>query len=187
MPQPTNSLIQGAVTVQTSPLPQSSAPTQVDPCKTLPTFPLNPALVTAPVGGRLRLFRKNWEKLTQDSWILQVVSSYLPDFLTEPTLQHAPKNYQRMGLEETTAVREEVQNLLRKEAIRKVSPPSQGYYRNIFLVPKKDGGWRPVINLRSLNTHLRIPHFKMEGIQSLKDILRQGDFMAKLDLQDAHT
>ena len=43
-----------------------------------------------------------------------------------------------------------------------------------------------MIDLKSLNTYLRIPHFKMEGIQSLRDILAQGDFMAKLDLQDAY-
>ena len=44
-----------------------------------------------------------------------------------------------------------------------------------------------MINLKSLNSYLvRTPHFKMETIQSLKDVLRQGDFMVKLDLKDAY-
>jgi hypothetical protein len=55
----------------------------------------------------------------------------------------------------------------------------------MFVVPKKDGGWRPIINLKSLNSYLFTPHFKLESIQSLKDVLLQNDFMVKVDLKDA--
>jgi hypothetical protein len=33
-----------------------------------------------------------------------------------------------------------------------------------FLVPKKDGGQTPVINLKNLNVFLRYEYFKMEGL-----------------------
>ena len=56
----------------------------------------------------------------------------------------------------------------------------------MFIVPKKDGGWRPIINLKRLNSYLEVPHFKMEGIRDLKDILQMGDYMGKLDLKDAY-
>ena len=56
----------------------------------------------------------------------------------------------------------------------------------IFLVPKKDGGQRPVINLKSLNKFVYTEHFKMEGIHILKDLLKAGDWMAKVDLKDAY-
>ena len=52
--------------------------------------------------------------------------------------------------------------------------------------PKIDGGWRPIINLKSLNSYLFTPHFKLENIQSLKDVLLQNDFMVKVDLKDAY-
>ena len=52
--------------------------------------------------------------------------------------------------------------------------------------PKKDGRQRPVINLKSLNQSVRTEHFKMEGIHMLKDLLRAGDWMAKIDLKDAY-
>ena len=61
---------------------------------------------------------------------------------------------------------------------------SDGFFSSIFVVPKKDGGWRPVINLKALNHS--IPHFKMESITLLKDIIRKGDFMGRLDLKDAY-
>ena len=57
---------------------------------------------------------------------------------------------------------------------------------NIFLVRKKDGGNRPVINLKKLNKFLPYHHLKMEGLQSLKYLLDQGDFLCKIDLKDAY-
>ena len=56
----------------------------------------------------------------------------------------------------------------------------------MFIVPKKGGKWRPVLNLQSLNQYVSRAHFKLEDIRSLKDILRPGDFMAKLDLKEAY-
>ena len=46
---------------------------------------------------------------------------------------------------------------------------------------KEDGGWCPVINLQRLNRYISTPHFKMESIASLKDVIQKGDFMGKLD------
>ena len=55
----------------------------------------------------------------------------------------------------------------------------KGLLQPMFTVPKKDGGWRPIINLKHLNTFLEVPYFKMEGISSLKDILQRSNFMEK--------
>ena len=68
-------------------------------------------------------------------------------------------------------------------------PPSQttpGYLSSLFLVPKKGGGQRPVVNLKPLNQFLPYEHFKMEGIHMVRDLLRKGDFMVKIDLKDAY-
>ena len=53
-------------------------------------------------------------------------------------------------------------------------------YSNLFLVPKKDGGQCPVINLKVLNNFVSKKHFKMEGIHTLKDLLKRGDWLAKI-------
>jgi hypothetical protein len=55
-----------------------------------------------------------------------------------------------------------------------------------FLVPKKDGGQTPVINLKNLNVFLRYEYFKMEGIHLLKDLLLKDDWLVKIDLTDAY-
>ena len=55
------------------------------------------------------------------------------------------------------------------------------FFSTLFLVPKKDGGQRPVINLKNLNSFINAPHFKMEGIHTLKSLLRKGDWLVKID------
>ena len=77
--------------------------------------------------------------------------------------------------------------MLSKKAIETVELPCQDQsLSSIFLVPKKDGGNRPVINLKSLNTHIPYHHFKMESSSLLKELLQKEDFMCKIDLKDAY-
>ena len=66
-----------------------------------------------------------------------------------------------------------------------IKEPGNGFLSNIFLVPKKDGGQRPVINLKALNQFLHPHHFKIEGIHTLRDLVRPGDWLTKVDLKDA--
>jgi len=57
----------------------------------------------------------------------------------------------------------------------------------LFLVEKKDKSpFRPVINLKPLNTFIQKEHFKMEGASMIKDLLQSGDWMCSLDLKDAY-
>ena len=61
-----------------------------------------------------------------------------------------------------------------------------GFHSNIFLVPKKSGELRPVINLKALNQFVHPEYFKMEGIHTLRDLLWPGDWLAKIDLKNAY-
>ena len=60
------------------------------------------------------------------------------------------------------------------------------FISNRFLVEEKDGGNRPVISLKHLNQVIPYQHFKMEGLHCLRNILKKGDYMCKLDLKDAY-
>ena len=62
-----------------------------------------------------------------------------------------------------------------------------GFLQQCICSPQEGrGGWRPIINIKHLNSFLEIPHFKMESIKRLKDVVLPGDYMVKLDLQDAY-
>ena len=88
--------------------------------------------------------------------------------------------------EQAAQVREELQSLLKKGAVVPVSDSQEGFYSNLFLVPKKNGQMRPVINLKRLNQWVSAEHFKMEGIPTLRDLLSPGDWFVKVDLKDAY-
>ncbi len=78
--------------------------------------------------------------------------------------------------------------MLAKHAIEPVSLADRPscFISQLFLRPKKDGGWRPVFNLRRLNSFVRYEHFKMEGLFMLKGLLTEGAYLAKIDLKDAY-
>ena len=100
-----------------------------------------------------------------------------------PTLQGPHYN-----AEQNKLIEEEVADLLQKGAVSHLveSQSKGGLYSNLFLVPPKDGGQRPVINLKALNQFVQPCHFKMEGIHTLRDLIKQGDWLAKVDLKDAY-
>ena len=90
-----------------------------------------------------------------------------------------------MDIVQEQALSAEVESLINKAAIAQISA-SDGFFSPVFVVAKKDGGWRLVINLKALNQYICNPHFKMESIASLKDIIHSSDYMGRLDLKDAY-
>ena len=90
--------------------------------------------------------------------------------------------------DKASILEQEIRSLLDKGAIAKVpeSQAAEGFYSTLFLVPKKDGQYRPVINLRNLNYHLKTEHLKMEGMHIVRDLLQTQDWMTRLSLKDAY-
>ena len=78
--------------------------------------------------------------------------------------------------------------MLEKSAIEPVPlhDIQRGFYSTFFLIPKKTGDLRPVINLRSLNRYLKKQHFKMDSLNSVLNLVQQGDWAISLDLRDAY-
>ena len=85
-------------------------------------------------------------------------------------------------------LKEEVTALLQKHAIEEVKTchPRRGFFSRIFLVKKRSGGWRPVIDLSRLNKFVLCPHFKMETLDTVRMSLQKGDWATSLDLRDAY-
>ena len=83
---------------------------------------------------------------------------------------------------------QEIQNLLEKNVIVPVpvDQVGQGFYSTFFLVQKKTGGYRPILNLRPLNNFVVRKGFKLDSIRTIKVLLQPGDFTTSLDLKDAY-
>ena len=76
--------------------------------------------------------------------------------------------------------------MLSKDALEIVLDPGPGFYSSLFLVEKVTGGWRPVIDLSHLNEFVLQTLFKMKTVASVLLSVREGDFLASIDLKDAY-
>ena len=76
--------------------------------------------------------------------------------------------------------------MISKGALERVHDPGPGFYSRLFLVEKASGGWRPVIDLSPLNEFVQQSPFKMGTASSVLLSVREGDFLASIDLKDAY-
>ena len=106
-----------------------------------------------PVAGRLTHFQENWKKFTSDPQILELVEDYQIPFSSEPKQTKLP-NPAHLTKKEESLVDLEIQAMLRTGAIRMVEKSQNQFLSPIFLVEKKDSGYRPVINLKKLNQNI---------------------------------
>ncbi len=68
-------------------------------------------------------------------------------------------------------------------------PPAlseSGFYSRYFLFPKKDGGLRPILDLRRLNHALMRRPFRMITLKQILSQICTGDWFCSLDLKDAY-
>ena len=138
------------------------------------------------VGARILEFSANWAAVTRDSWVLETVNNgLLIDFVSKPIQRRLP-NSVTMSDDMKKICDDEVDSLASKGAITEVLDSSVGFVCSFFCIPKKDSTWRPIVNLKPLNMFIRYEHFKMEGLDSVKFLVRQGDWLVKIDLKDAY-
>ena len=112
---------------------------------------------------------------------------YRLQFGARPPRFHSVINTVVQG-EAAAVLREEINSLLNKRAIRVVPAleTNKGWYSCYFVVPKKDGGRRPILDLRVLNKYLRTYKFKMLTLRQLLSAIRLGDWFTTINLTDAY-
>ena len=143
------------------------------------------------MGGRLALFSTFWkDNLGCNPHLLSTIRGYSPPFTSLPSLSVPGENFSTpsQGANDDI-IDKEVESLLLKGAIEEVplSPPPPSFISNLFLVPKKSGGMRPILNLKRLNAaHLDTPYFRMETVGDVRHAIRPGDWASSIDLQDAY-
>ena len=158
-----------------------------------------------PVGGQLQAFGAEWERLTSDVWVLQTIKTgYRIEFTGPCRLTRSPM-WTRIPAKEShrLAMETGLRKMLEKRAIKIVDPllDGPGFYSSLFLVEKRSGGWRPILNLKELNVPVKPPSFKMDTLQSvlvsLGEDIRQSQsantlgsgqdmWAVSLDLEDAY-
>ena len=67
-----------------------------------------------------------------------------------------------------------------------MKPGEEGFFSRAFLVPKKSGGFRLVIDHSQLNTYLADVSFQMDTLKKVKEALHPGIWVTSLSLSDAY-
>ena len=147
---------------------------------------LRPASEESPGAGRLPLFADFWRKVTTNNFVLNIVQFGLKiQFHTFPPMLSLPAG--SFSASRTLSVSTEVSTLFSKSAITSVSPSSDQFVSPIFDVPKKDcDNRRVILNLKILNSYILKTSFRLEGIDTIINMLRPGDYFISIDLRDAY-
>ena len=124
------------------------------------------------------------KKLTDSKWVLSIIpEGFRIPFRLIPPLSSFPI---KLSQSFSPLLREEVDILLQKWAVERVQNPRTGFYSRIFLVPKKNGKLRPVIDLSLLNLYIKKQSFKMETVKSVRESILNNDWAVSIDLTDAY-
>lgn len=116
---------------------------------------------------------------------MRAVSGYEIEFDSYPVQQHIP-NEIPFSEAQKKIVDEEIKQLLSKGAIvPSMDEPGQ-FISTIFIVPKANGKFRPVINLKYLNYFVTYEHFKQETFAVVLDLVQENDYFTSIDLKDAY-
>ena len=146
--------------------------------------------VPGPVGGCLARFLDVWKRIDADAWSINVLQhGYAPSFAkARPPLTRNWRRHESASTPEKSAMLQiSVEEMLVKDAVEIVKDKdSLGFYSHMFLVVKKNGKFRPVINLRELNNTLDVPSFKMETVATVSAAVTPGDWAISLDLTDGY-
>ena len=137
------------------------------------------------ITGKVRFFIDEWKLYTSDKWVWQTVAGYQIDFNAWPVQHFIPKEIS-FSESQKDLVSNEIASLLEKGAIVPSENEVGQFISNIFIVPKPNGKFRPVINLRELNFFVTYEHFKQETFPVVLDMVQHKDFFTKLDLSDAY-
>ena len=129
-------------------------------------------------------FAQNWAEITDDNWVLSLIrKGYRIPFKEQPILSPDPTFFQQPL---SPQLEEEVASLLWKGAVEEIIPECPGYYSRIFLVPKKNGKLRLIIDLSVLNHFVYTETFKMETQRKVRNADQLNDWAFSLDLTDAY-
>ena len=153
--------------------------------------------VNLPVGGRLRHFWPVWHRMEANRRVVRWLKFGFPlrfdqSYVTQkgfPPLSLHPHDSliacYRDQLKQSV-LSEMLTLLILKQCITVMSEGEVGFFSRVFLVPKKSGGFRLVIDFSALNEWLAPVTFTMDTLKVVKETVQEGMWATFLDLSDAY-
>ena len=153
----------------------------VNPCVFAPVVSNVPNVVVGQnVGGRLQEFWQVWQAMGSNPRVVSILKEgYTLPFKQKPVLTRFPvvqSGYANPS--KNMYLKEALVSLMRKLVVEKVVVKSSlAFYNRLFLVPKPNSKWRPILDLSQLNLFLNTGTFKMETPETIHLSLKTGEWV----------
>ena len=177
------------------------------PFELTPPWAVSPSRCTAAAGVRreygrflsaapqlnarpLSLHYAEWrESCSLSGWLDRILrEGYAIQFMRTPPPFRGVRETRLSCPLKALALRKEIASLLTKGTVIPVprDQENSGLYSPYFLVPKKNGQMRPILDLRVLNESVAKRPFRMLTIKRLLTCVQRNDFGISIDLKDAY-
>ena len=121
--------------------------------------------------------------------VVQILKQgYTLPFQNRPKLSRVPTVVSSYAnLHRNSYLLEALQQLVDKNAVERVhNQTSLGFFNRLFLVPKPNNKWRPILDLSKLNPFLKTEKFRMETPETIRTSLQRGEWITSVDFKDAY-
>lgn len=123
-------------------------------------------------------------KICNDPRILDWVKGYSIPFVSHPPTHDIPSTLRSDT--ESFIIQMEIRKMIQIGAISQCEYTDGQFISPIFVIPKPNGTYRFILNLKNLNNYVDTQHFKLEDIRTACKLMSPHCYMAKIDLRDAY-
>ena len=141
------------------------------------------------VGGCLQNFWQKWSLLganprvvsiLKDGYILSI--KLRPPLVRDPLIVSGYANPVR-----NVYLKEALHALIHKKVVERVRvQTSLAFFNRLFIVPKPNQKWHPILDINALIRFLRVKTFKMETTETIGISLQQREWVTSLDFSDTY-
>ena len=122
-----------------------------------PPFDLSIPKPEIPVRGRLKYFKNQWNNLTKDPIVIQMISGCPIEVLNTLPVNNSVREIKMSQMEMSIAL-DHIQELLHKHIIIPSHREDGDFCSNVFLCPKSNGKYRMILNLKNFSIILLRNH-----------------------------
>jgi hypothetical protein len=141
-----------------------------------------------PFGGRLAhpLVCKRWKRIGGYKLVYNGIMLHYTDKQAAERFWHERKRMWEYRGSQKQIHDEKIQDLIKNGVLEQTTFEDLKWINPTNLVPKQNGGYRLVIDIRQVNRFMVHTHFKMEGAHTVLELLRKDDWAISFDLKDAY-
>ncbi|KAH7819578.1 putative Reverse transcriptase (RNA-dependent DNA polymerase) [Monocercomonoides exilis] len=140
------------------------------------------------IGGRMEFFIEAWEKIGGAKLIKQGVHAMWKSKHMRKKLRDMP--FRDGAVHSNEEQRKAFADLLKEQIetgiVEEIRPEEVRHRNNVFLIKKKSGAWRQILDCRRLNAALIKTHFKCDNEKTVERVLRGQDYAVTVYLQQAY-